>query len=140
MATLTVTASQVQPGSGAPVETATAGATITAGQVLYKDSTDSNKMKLADANGTQAVATVAGIALNGAASGQPVRYQKSGSITIGAGASMTVGEIYVLSATAGGIAPEADITTQNDYVVTLGVATSASVLKLAIQNSGARIP
>ena len=139
MATLTVTASQVQPGSGVATKEGIAGATITAGQTLYLDSA-TNTLKLADADSTAAIATVVGISLNGASAGQPVEYQSVGSITIGAGASMTVGEIYVLSDTAGGIAPEADISTSDDYVSPLGVATSAAILKLAINNSGAQIP
>jgi len=42
---------------------------------------------------------------------------------------MTVGEVYVVSATAGGIAPVGDLTTGN-YVTVLGVATTTSNLQL----------
>lgn len=139
MVALSITASQVQPGSGVATKEGTAGATITAGQCLYLDSA-TDTLKLADANGTAAVATCVGIALNGASSGQPVEYQSVGSITLGAGASMTVGEIYLVSTTAGSIMPEADISTQNDYVTVLGVATAAATLKLSINVSGAQIP
>jgi len=50
-----------------------------------------------------------------------------GNLTISA--VMTVGEVYVVSATAGGIAPVGDLVTGN-YVTVLGVATTTSNLQL----------
>jgi hypothetical protein len=70
--------------------------------------------------------------LHAAASGQPIRYQTSGTITVGG--TMTAGKIYVASATAGGIAPSADLTT-NWRTSIIGVATSTTVLTLGINNS-----
>lgn len=138
MVALSITASQVQPGSTAVVKSGTAGATITAGDAVYLDSSD-NKLKLADADNSAATAAARGIALNGGADGQPIDYQDAQSITLGAGASMTVGEIYCVGTTPGDIIPEGDLGS-NDYVTVLGVATSASVLKLCINASGAQVP
>ena len=122
MADLTITAANVAVTSG-ETETGTAGAAITAGQVVFKNA--SGNFALADADDTS-LDEVYGIALNGAASGQPLEVAKSGcSITIGA--TLTAGLAYYLSATAGGIAPYADLVA-DDRVIYLGSATSTSVL------------
>lgn len=134
MADLSITATSVVKGSNAVVGTGTAGATITAGQSIYIDSSDSDKVKLADANASSATATCRGIALHGASADQPIDYIISGSLTMGA--ILTQGRVYVVSATAGGIAPVSDLTT-GWYTTTLGVATSTSVLDVRIHNSGA---
>jgi hypothetical protein len=133
MADLTITAASVLPGTGAKIVEGTAGAAVTAGQVLYLDSS-TNTYKLADCNSaTAAVRSPAGIALNGAASGQPVAVQTAGPITIGA--TLTAGVGYWLSGTAGGIRPVADNTT-GDYPVILGLATSTTVINIKIQEAG----
>lgn len=90
-----------------------AGATLAAGQMVYRDASDSNKIKLADANGTSAVADAHGLAAAAASTGQPVIILRKGTFTVGA--TVAVGTRYVLSATAGGVCPEADLVT-NDYV------------------------
>lgn len=136
MTDLTITAASVLKGSNATTEQGIAGATITAGQVVYHDQTTTGKWLLADADAASAAVRGSGklgIALNGAADGQPLQVLRSGDITIGA--TMTAGAVYHLSATAGGIAPVADLTT-GDYYVLLGVASSTSVLKFAPQYSG----
>ena len=135
MADISVTAGSVTPGTGAQLYGATAGATLTAGQGIYLDSSDSMKAKLADANDGASKAAVAGVTVNGAATGQKVNYQKTGEISIGT-TTLTVGQTYINSSTPGGIAPISDLSTGN-YVSILGVATSASNLKLGILNSGA---
>lgn len=136
MTALSITATQVQPGTDASVvfRQGIAGATITAGQAVYLDAT-TDTYKLADSDLSAAGAAAVGIALNGAAAGQPLRIQCAGDITIGAAATMTVGVIYVLSSTAGGIAPAADIVA-GVRVTLLGVASSASVLRMALFASG----
>lgn len=136
MADLSITATNVAKVAG-ETETLTAGETITAGQTVYKDTADNNKAKLADCDDTAAKATVFGIALNGGASGQPIVVQKTGKINVGA--TLTVGEIYVLSGTPGGIAPEGDHAT-GDYVSLLGVGLTAANLGLRINNSGVQVP
>lgn len=121
----------ITPGSVVPSSSAiyldsyyggqlTAGATITAGQLVYVDTSDSNKIKLADCDsGTAGVRDVDGIAVNNAASGQRISVVAyDPALTLGG--TTANGTIYVLSATAGGIAPAADVTT-GWYVAVVGV-------------------
>ena len=134
MADISITAANVVKGSNAVVEAGTAGATITAGQVVYKDAAD-GKYKLADADSATAAAKAPrGIALNGASNNQPLSIIRSGDVTIGA--TLTPGTAYYLSpTTAGGICPLADVASGDD-VVLLGLAESASVLAVDIQITG----
>lgn len=133
MADLTITAANVVAGSGATKVNGTAGATVTAGQVVYKDST-TDTFKLADCNSaTAAVRSPYGIALHASLANQPLTVLTAGPVTIGA--TMTAGVAYYLSGTAGGIAPVADLTT-GDYPVILGIATSTTVLNVDIQEAG----
>jgi hypothetical protein len=139
MADLTITATQVLPGTlanGARFSDVVSGATITAGQVVYLDTAAADVAKLAD-NDALASAVVKGIALHAASAGQPLRVQTGGPITLGAGAAMTVAVIYVLSSTAGAICPAADLAA-DDYTSILGVATTAAILDMDIINSGAK--
>jgi hypothetical protein len=79
MADLVITAANVAAGAGSRKNTGTAGATITAGQVVYQDAAD-GKYKLADANsGTAAARAPAGIALHGALAGQPLSILSRGA-------------------------------------------------------------
>lgn len=133
MADLSITAADIVADSAASTASGTAGATITAGQVVYLDGAD-NKYKLADADsGTAAAKAPAGIALHGAADGQPLKIIKSGDLTMNA--VLTAGTDYYLSATAGGIAPRADLGVGDD-VVLLGLAKSTTVLAVDIQIPG----
>lgn len=133
MADLIVTAASVVKGTGASTATGIAGEAITAGQPLYIDATDNGELKLADANDTAAKAAIAGIALHAASTGQPITYQTSGEITIGV--TVAVGTLYVVSATAGGIAPIADLVSTN-YVSVIGIAKTAAILTLGLNNTG----
>jgi hypothetical protein len=132
MADISITAANVVPGSDAVRESGTAGATITAGQLVYLDTSDM-KYKLADANGAAALRVPNGIALNGASNGQPLSVQKGGDITIGG--TMTAGIPYFLSDTPGGLCPLPDIGT-GEYSCIVGIAKSTSVLAVSIQPSG----
>ena len=114
-----------------------AGATIAAGDVVYVDTAASNVLKLAQADGTLLEATVKGIALNGAATGQPVSICTSGSLDVGA--TLAVAGVYILSAAAGKICPVADLASSS-YCSILGVASATDNLKLIINNSGAEKP
>lgn len=139
MADITITAANCLRGSGAIVNRAyDAGATVTAGQAVYLDTAVSPPTwKLADCDDTAAKAVVGGIALHAASAGQPLAVQTGGRITIGG--TVTVGEIYVLSGTAGGIAPEGDLAT-GDYVSKIGVGVTAAIIEMAIHNSGVQVP
>lgn len=133
MSDLSITAASVVAGSNSNTVTGTLGATVTAGQVVYKDDSDGH-WKLADNNSaTAAVRVPQGIALNGGASGQPVRVLVSGDITIGA--TLTAGVVYYLSDTPGGICPVADLAS-GEYPASIGIATSTTVLKVNITSSG----
>lgn len=130
---LTITAASVVAGSGATVEAGTLGATVTAGQVVYKSST-AGTWALADSDSATAeVRQAKGIALNGGASGQPVSVLREGQITIGA--TMTAGIPYFLSKTAGGIAPIADIAS-GGYSDIVGISISTTVLSVKFHYSG----
>jgi len=139
MADLVITAANVTAADGAVTKDSSynAGATITAGQAVYSDSSDNNDLKLAQSDGTAAEATVKGIAMGGGADGQPITIAKGGDIDLGA--TLTVGETYVLSQTAGGICPIGDLAV-GDYVSIIGVATAADNLEIHIINSGVEVP
>ncbi len=132
MADISITAANVVAGSDAVREAGTAGATVTAGQLVYLDPSDM-KYKLADSNGAAALRVPSGIALNGAANNQPLVIQKGGDITIGG--TMTAGVAYYLSDTPGGICPVADLGS-GEYPCIVGIAKSTSVLSVNIQPSG----
>jgi hypothetical protein len=133
MADIVLTAANVVAGSSASTEHGTAGATITAGQAVYLDSS-TNKYLLADSNSATAAARVPrGIALNSAANNQPLSVVTDGAVTIGG--TLVAGVAYYLSDTPGGICAVADVGS-GEYSVILGMATSTTVLDVDIQASG----
>ena len=123
-----VTAASVIGSTSADVSEGIAGETITAGQPIYKDSTDSGKLKLADAN-VLAKIQVVGISLHGASTGQPLKFAKRDATFTG-GFTVAAGEPVFLSATAGGICPFADVTT-GSYTVFLGVGIGSNKIYLS---------
>lgn len=133
MADISITAANVVAGGGARISVGLAGATITAGQVVYLD-TSTNTYKLADCDSATAAArSPAGIALNGASANQPLDVLTAGPITIGG--TLTAGTAYYLSGTAGGICPVADLGS-GDYPTIIGIATSTTVLDVKLHESG----
>lgn len=142
MADLSITAANVVAASDASLLQVTAGETITAGQPVYKDTADNNEYKLCD-HEAQASAVVAGVALNGASDGQPMRIITTGNLN--PGATVTVGEIYCASGSvgtgnaAGGICPEGDLAS-GDFVTVLGIGTTTSNIAIDIQVSGVAVP
>lgn len=142
MADLSITAGSVIASAAAVIQEGVAGATITAGQALYKDSSASNVLKLADADASAAAANCVGIALNGGSTGQPIKFTADDpDFTPGATLSLsvaTVKGVYVLSATAGGIAPAADLAAGMYPVFIMSVkSTTKAVLKIAPQVTAA---
>lgn len=127
MADLTVTAANVV-GYGTTKD-GVAGGTITAGMALYMNASG---QLVAGSSAAAASAVAVGIALNGGASGQPIKYQIGGNINLGA--TLAVGKVYVVG-TSGGIAPVDDIA-GSEYVTVLGIATTAALLKMGIVVSG----
>jgi hypothetical protein len=137
MADITVTAASVLLTSG-PVESGTAGASITAGQCIYKDASASNVLKLAQADGTAAEADAVGIALHAAGTGQPIAYARSGAL-INIGGTTVKTTTYVVSAAAGGVALQADLSA-GQRIVRLGHATATDGSFIVdIRNVGATI-
>ncbi len=124
MADYSITAANFQTSAYAEKDSGIAGATITAGQPVYKDASDSNKLKLADANLSLASSKVVGLACHGAAAGQPLVFVKKDSRLV-PGFTLTAGDIAILSASAGAIAPVADLAS-GMYPVVLGVANSTT--------------
>lgn len=122
MADLAITATSVVPGLDASIQQGIAGETITAGNSLYKKAADGKFWK-AQCDGTPEEAACEGIALNGAAPNQTVAYVSAGTVTIGATTSKAT--TYVVSATAGGIAPQADLIATN-RISYVGYATDAT--------------
>lgn len=127
MADLTITVGNMVPASDAQYETAyLAGGTLTRGMSVYLD-TSTNTWKAADCDLSAAGAGSGGIGIcmSDCVATQPCVVQIGGSLAFGA--ILTKGTQYVVSATAGGICPQADITT-NGRITVLGIASTTSNL------------
>lgn len=133
MADISITAANVIAGSNARRVYKTAAATITAGQVVYQLA--AGTVGLADANGTTPAFNVLGIAENGGGTGQRISVlTEDDDLTIGA--TVAIGDVLILSATAGGIAAVADAASGH-YVTFLGVAKSTTKINFKPVASGA---
>lgn len=128
MADVSVTAASVKVTSSTIVKHVFAGAAITAGQVVYRKTSD-GEYYLADASAA-ATGVPAGIALHTSADGQPLAIATHGNLTFGA--YFTAGELYVLSATAGKIAPVGDLTA-SEFNIVIGSATTTTNLQIDIR-------
>ena len=140
MADLTITAANVVWSSGSgPVSGYNAGASVTAGQCVYLDSsTNPATLKLAQCDGTAAEAAAVGIALHAAGTGQPLAYAPTGAV-INIGATTAKTTTYMVSAAAGGVAPQADLVSTNK-ITRLGYATDAAgAFVVDIKNTGASV-
>lgn len=140
MADISITAASVKPANeNTVIGRGIAGATITAGQPVYADSTASFKIKPA-AHTDAATAAVVGIALNGAAADQPVAYAVSGDVTFNA--ALTAATVYVLGSTAGTISASADLDSSSNtrFGTVLGIATSTTNLRVGINAAGVKNP
>lgn len=136
MADIAVTPASVAPGASSVQIQGIAGETITAGMVVYLNPTTSKWMKALAAgtaqqsgNGTQY-----GIALTGSSNGQPIVVDTSDPNGISIGGTTAVGTIYCISATAGGVAPWADLVATN-YVTPIGVGAASN--KIVFLSNGA---
>lgn len=130
----TVTAASVTKGTGATVISSyNAGAAIAVGQAVYLDS--SNLWQLADANGASALRQATGIALNTASgSGQPLSVITAGD-DFTPGFTIAANTVVVLSATAGGLAPAADLAS-GWYGNVIGVGCGSNKIKLIFKYTG----
>lgn len=137
MAVLAITEAEVVPdrGSGSNRECGLGGEAINVGEFVYKDRTATpHKWRLADASLAASVAEGDDLAMAISAceaDNQDVVVQSRGLPDLGAtaGAAMTVGAIYVVSATAGKIAPEVDLIATNQVCV-VGIVAEGNKLKL----------
>jgi hypothetical protein len=133
MVDLTITPANVQSSTNAKRETGTAAVALTAGQLVYKNST-SKKWDLADTNSATVEARQpTGIALHAAAINQPITVHMAGDITIGA--TVVAGTDYYASDTPGGICPRADVGS-GEKVTMIGLAKSATVIAVDFQYPG----
>lgn len=124
----------VRPTSSTQFRNVPYGATISAGQPLVKSGSE---YVLADANASSALAAAEGIAMTpGVDNGYGI--MATGGSIILVGTTMTKGETYLVSDTAGNIMPNADRST-GDYVTTLGTAASATQLDLNIKATGIQV-
>lgn len=134
MTDITVTAANLRIGANARVaRRQLAGATITRGKVVYKDTSDSDKWKLADADVAGLVSganTDVGIALQDVGADQYFDVLLEDD-DFTPGATLVVNTAYVLSATAGGIAPAADITTDwRGVYLMFAKSTTKAILRI----------
>jgi len=141
MADLSITAAEVLASATGRKNSGTCGATLVAGDVVYKDASDSNSLKLADANSaTAAQASVVGVMLNGGGDGQPANFaSEDDELTIGTTAAPVAGTVYELSSTPGKMCPGTDHTgtAATARISLLGVGLGSGKIKLQIVNSGA---
>lgn len=107
------------------------GESVTQGMPVYRSTSDS-KYYQTDANTEVATSQAAGIALTPGIVDEYGLIVNEGSVDIGA--TLTVGETYVVSGTKGKIAPIGDLTS-GDWVCILGIAETTSKLLLNIQYS-----
>jgi len=135
MADLVITPANVLAYGGAPTKDGVAGETLTAGQTLYRKAADGKLYKAAATSA--ALAAAVGVALNGGAAGQPVKYCEGGGLN--PGATVAVGTIYGVTDTAGGIGPVSERAAA-DFITILGIGITASRINLAINASGVAIP
>jgi hypothetical protein len=123
MTDIVQTAANVKWVSGTRPQIVKAGATIAAGSPVYLNTT-TLKYSLAKAD-ADATSEFAGISIDGGVDGRDMLIAPPGAV-IAWGATLTAGTIYVVSAaTAGAVAPWADLGTGN-YVVILAIGAGAN--------------
>ena len=136
MGDIAVTAGDVSPGTDAGLDvTGTAGAALTAGQVVYY-SASADEYLVADTETSSTTADADGVVVCTAADTQKCVVQKTGQIDIGG--TVVVGTVYVLSVT-GKIAPADDLAT-GDWVTVIGIGVTATDIKLGINASAVQVP
>lgn len=135
MADFTITASSVLRSAAGAFDDGTAGETITAGQPVYRDASDSGKIKVADAN-VAAKVQVIGISEHAALTGQPIRFCTADT-DFALGTTIAAGVGVWLSATAGLLCLETDLSS-GCYGVFIGVGVGSNKIKLRPCVGGAR--
>ena len=140
MAASAVTAAQVVPGDNAVIDASrVAGATMTAGQVVYLDANDSYKVKLFDSDGV-GTTQMYGIAVCGASAGQTVPIQVGGDLDLGAvagAAGVTAGYPVFGMSTAGAISVDLTDVAVGAFMSVLGVGYAVGKIRVQVLNSNA---
>jgi hypothetical protein len=126
-ADLSITGTAVIPSASAVIVQSTAGEAITRGQLVYKKASDRKIYKADCDSATAEVRDVVGIAVTDSSAGGPIAYVTEDPDLAIAASGLTNGTIYLLSATAGGLAPAADATT-GWRVTVVAVAKSATTI------------
>lgn len=132
---ITITPANVQGAAGltsSGVSFVTFGETVTAGQLVYEDTSDNNHCKLAN-NSASATAVVKGVAITGGGDGDPGYVVTSGPVEIGG--TTNPGEGYCLSDVNGAIGIHTDLAAA-DYVSQIGVGMSGNRIYINITNTG----
>jgi hypothetical protein len=134
MAAITVTPGSVARVDGTPVNGYLAGATITAGMVVYVDTAGAVQIGTnATSAGSGVASPLVGIALNGGSAGQPISILPSNSV-VNIGGTAALGKHYALG-TAGGIIPVDDVA-GTEYSTAVGIGQTAANIKLMFNASG----
>lgn len=126
MADLSQTPANVTWVSGNRPFVGKAGATIAAGVPVYLN-TSTLEYEAADAD-TDAASEFAGVSITGGVDGRDMLIAPPGAV-INWGATLTAGTIYVVSTTAGAVAPWADLST-GDYVVVLAIGAGTAIAEI----------
>jgi hypothetical protein len=120
-----ITPANVKWLSGTPASVGIAGATITAGQVLYLNPTTS-QYGLAKAGSAAPICLAQYLALTGGTVGQAIMVAGPGAV-IALGGTCIVGiPFYMSNNNAGGIAPASDITTGWGFSTILGFGVTTA--------------
>jgi hypothetical protein len=136
MANLTQTAANVGVGaSSGRVRIVQAGEAITQGMPVYEST---SKWYQADAN-VQSASQATAIALTSASTDGWIVIVETVNAYVNLGATLVVGETYVVSRTKGAICPIGDLVA-GDYPCILGTATTASLLRTIFYYPGSVKP
>lgn len=136
MADITQTPADVEIGSAVgSIVNLVAGAAIVAGDQVYRDAADSNQVKPAITT-SEATANVYGMAITSASEdGQVAVLQYRSGLIIDPGGTVTLGEIYGVSANGGKFAPTSDWTT-DDFMTVVGVGISSTQIRVTVNATG----
>lgn len=138
MADLTQTTANVvtHATSKNQLDVGVAGEALSEGMPVYKASDQKWYKAIASDTSVKAGEYSIRITATPSAPDGKVVLQKEGDIELGA--TLTVGETYVVSATSGKICPIGDLVSTN-YVTYLGIATTTAKLTLDLKYTGAQV-
>lgn len=130
MADVTPVAANVKTSSNTVSQNVQFGEAVDQGEVVYLKS--DGKHWLAD-NSTTILAAASGIALTPNVADGYGQIATAGDIELGA--TLAVGEVYVVSSTSGAIHPDTDLAT-TEILTILGYGKTAALLTLDINQTG----